>query len=788
MSNTFRVPSRLGRRAALAGGLLCGSLVLSTCKDEGASSQPDMQQAGGPALAANYVNTRLDVAGMLWAAIEMQHAGEPLAETMGRDLAGYDRNALVTDLYVDPESMKESVDLPGYSTAVESYEYSKFVMNMLSFESGAGLSLQYGPLLNPSKLTGAAAIGLLRDRVQALSIASHAGVDQNGPWVIVPAPVDNELNRLGFPGLMPQFAELRSLESQHEPSGNVARGCSLSGGYGASAGTKISVGDYECGYNSLHLDRSRADKILTIDTLGLSAWKQALWAINYFQLVHDVAGNPFTTVDTADLPMVGKVGNMVAAYDDDPLKRGDKGTFIGPSDLEGFQGLLMVEELHNKAAFLLGQLTSDGAQLGGFATVKAALDYDYQSTPRFFPHAVTVTEVAGQAGADSQPTAYALSEGQSRLADLVALIGAYGEVFALTDLRNRDVGGSPTARPVFDGDPFALDNGMPDGESTVHDRALAVLKVALVNLDRLHFDPTTGALSEEARVSGTTITRSGHASTLEVARALVALRIAYRSLTAQLTLYSNETPDTTMSATALDGTQLRGVPGGVSLAQRLQVIIKAQADLLAQKLVAADGLAVNGYDLATSKTDTTPTTLEAQAAAVYGLHEAYLATSSADYRTRASAAYAKLEERFYHKELRVYRPQLGEETTFSFTPARFGALTAALRTHYVLVGARAGQDMLKAELEDRIARLNKLVLNGWDDRNSDGKVDWPGECLRVEATLPRGGLQLAERALTGELGSEKSVLTSDRDRDCVPEIDDAKMPAALASEIRIVRK
>jgi hypothetical protein len=33
-----------------------------------------------------------------------------------------------------------------------------------------------------------------------------------------------------------------------------------------------------------------------------------------------------------------------------------------------------------------------------------------------------------------------------------------------------------------------------------------------------------------------------------------------------------------------------------------------------------------------------------------------------------------------------------------------------------------------------------------------------------------------------------SALTSDRDRDCVPEIDDVRLPASLASEIRITRR
>ena len=79
------------------------------------------------------------------------------------------------------------------------------------------------------------------------------------------------------------------------------------------------------------------------------------------------------------------------------------------------------------------------------------------------------------------------------------------------------------------------------------------------------------------------------------------------------------------------------------------------------------------------------------------------------------------------------------------------------------------------------------MLNGWDDQNGDGQVDYPRECARVEGGLPRGGLMLAERALTGELGSQEGALTADRDRDCVPQISDVGLPAMLAAEIRLDR-
>ena len=95
-------------------------------------------------------------------------------------------------------------------------------------------------------------------------------------------------------------------------------------------------------------------------------------------------------------------------------------------------------------------------------------------------------------------------------------------------------------------------------------------------------------------------------------------------------------------------------------------------------------------------------------------------------------------------------------------------------------------------LEARLARLNKLVLNGWDDRDQNAIVAWPDECVNADAMgLPHGGLEMAERTLTGEIGTLQAPLlpgdtrtpTSDREHDCVPEIDDAHLPAALADSV-----
>src|SRR5205085_5229692 len=85
-----------------------------------------------------------------------------------------------------------------------------------------------------------------------------------------------------------------------------------------------------------------------------------------------------------------------------------------------------------------------------------------------------------------RPSAFSIADGTSRLPKLSGVIGGFSEAFSITDSGNGDVGGSLPFMVTFDGDPFPKDDGMPDGEATLHDRTLGLLKIALVDLDRIH--------------------------------------------------------------------------------------------------------------------------------------------------------------------------------------------------------------------------------------------------------------------------------------------------------------
>jgi hypothetical protein len=123
----------------------------------------------------------------------------------------------------------------------------------------------------------------------------------------------------------------------------------------------------------------------------------------------------------------------------------------------------------------------------------------------------------------------------------------------------------------------------------------------------------------------------------------------------------------------------------------------------------------------------------------------------------------------------MFREQANGPDQIHMTPERFAWLESALREAYKTLFVPGDPVLDRAVLEDRIERVIKLYADGWDDRNGDQVVDSPQECLA-------GRLQMAEQALTGELGRDGlGRPTADRDGDCVIELAHAQKASVQAS-------
>jgi hypothetical protein len=730
---------------------------------------------------------------LLFAAGEMQISGEPFAQTFaGRNLAYYDRTYLPPNMYLDglgTEDEEPILDLFGFSTAVESYEYSKYYMNMVAAQTGAGLSLANGP--NVQALYSGATPGA-KLVARAYDLLTTVGADVSGN-VTLPAPVDNPQNILGFQGLWPNMAPFRTFDPTMAPSKNRVQSCSFAGGYGGIPTAGSVEPQFECAYNSLHLtDRdAQVEKVLTPGTMGMAVWKESIWAIDFVGRIHDSAGNQVSSVAPADVPRIGISGNLVVGNDPPGLS---SGTFIGSTALEGTWGVFMVDDVDNAAELLLTQLsTADGATLGGFATRADALAYDYTSPLRWFPSAIGVTE----SESDLFPlvSGYTIQDASSNGTDYAALLLGYAMTFGTTDARNAAVGQRIGFQAAYDGKPFAADNGLPDGEPSLHDRALGVLRVAFVDLDRIHGDPATHVLMDTATVgAGGVVTRGTSVTTVALAHEIIGMRQALLSVNAAITEYGATDPDPAADAQGiLNAVPLHPGGGSAALGYSAQVraTILANAQFVRDVLTRDDGTVANSATLTAASDGGSDAgagtfvpsfgnaTLETQTAAVRALTEAYLLTSDTSYRDRARLVAQHLIDAFYSPTARMFRGLEGGADDVMMTSERFAWLLSSLRETYkslTLPTDVAGTPLSRPALEDLVQRVMKLYMNGWDDLNGNGTVD-ASECLASR-------MQNGEQALTGELGQDQVGLpTTDRDSDCVLEIDDESFGSVMAGQV-----
>ncbi|MGO8996668.1 MAG: hypothetical protein ACLQVI_25420 [Polyangiaceae bacterium] len=785
---------------------------------------------------AELVSSRTNVQEVMFAAGEMQTSGEPFAQHFaGRNLANYDRTFLPPDEYllplvgdagdVDGAVMDPGFglilpsgangpvlpikDLFGWATAVESYEYSKMHMNMVANQTTAGLSLVNGPILatRPEPTPFARFVG------RAAQLFTNAGTDIAG-YAQLPAPTNNSQNYLGFAGLWPNFAPFDSFDPTMQPSPDVVKSCTFAGGYGGIPTLGAELPEFECAYNSLHLPNrdAQVDKTLVPAVLGFSTWKEALWSIDFAGRLHDAASNPVTAVNPSDMPLVGTQNNTVVGT---APQGAAIGTYLGSTPLEDMWGLFMLEEMDNLAEFLVSTLnTTDGVNLTGFPSREAATVYDYTSPLQWFPAATAVTDAVGDpdAGDEDGGNPYpvlqsaAITDPTSRSVDLAALLLGNSLLFGETDARNAGVGQQIGLQCTFDGDPFPADDGIADGQATLHDRTLGIIRVAFIDLDRMHTVPITagGAITvDTATVSGGVATPGTTVTMTNLGHVMIGLRQTILSLNGKISEYGAADPDPSTDALGIlnpvpihppaSADVEAGVPPVFS--SRVREVFEGNAQLLRDVLTKSDGSVFNSATVVNGVLTPTPgtATLDSQAAAVRGLTEAFLVTNDTTYLAQARLVATHLQTAFWSQPAQMFGYLDGSTANGSadvtMTPEIWGWLESSLRamdeTLYVNGDPNLGRDVL----EPRVARIIKLYLNGWDDLNGDQTVNkilpdgGLSECLSLHDG-GFGGMQLGEQALTGELGRDDfGQPTVDRDTDCVLEIDGSHTGSLLAGQV-----
>jgi hypothetical protein len=105
----------------------------------------------------------------------------------------------------------------------------------------------------------------------------------------------------------------------------------------------------------------------------------------------------------------------------------------------------------------------------------------------------------------------------------------------------------------------------------------------------MHRDPATGYLVDHVTVEKGAPSRGHTISATYAAYELAFLRNVRRSVSSQLQLYSNDTPDTAVAMTPLDAVPAGGAFGAAPVTAPISALVQAEADLF--------------YDRLTTKTD-----------------------------------------------------------------------------------------------------------------------------------------------------------------------------------------
>ena len=380
---------------------------------------------------------------------ELFESGEPWSEALGNDL----------DL-LDPMVPNVPTQFQ-YETGIESYEYSRYLLNTLNGRSGMGLHMMWSPLIMENaamqpasfdgQFTGGTANGFKEDDMLMMMIGNFGA----------------NANFIPFENPFPQFADF--LE------GDINLPQTVAAGFGHNFG-------------STRWDRSLMDKTLNLGAMGQSASKQYLWAQDMLSAFHDGADNGIDAngTNSPDLP-------------NSPMFDPNNNIFYGGNNVDGFIGQILTAESINKTKFILTQLAFNGSNLG--MVDPATYNPMNGSAIQYFPTKIAVTETSVLTGLPPKWDTFTVTDPMSKIFDQWSYLLATTSYMDMMDPNNSSDAAHLAYKEVFDGFPFpdAMQN---TGTPGPYDLMKGASKVIFMNMMAMHFNSTEGTFINGAMLNG----------------------------------------------------------------------------------------------------------------------------------------------------------------------------------------------------------------------------------------------------------------------------------------------
>ena len=378
---------------------------------------------------------------------ELFESGEPWAESLGYNLDN-----------LDP-MIPGSPDQFAYNTGIESYEYSRYLLNTLNGRSGMGLHMMWSPIVMENAamqdasfdgmFTGGMINGFKEDDMLMMMIGNFGA----------------NANFTPFENPFPQFADF--IEGDINLPQTVQA-------------------DFTTNFGSTRWDRSLMDKTLNLGAMGQSASKQYLWAQDMLSAFHDGNENGIDAdgTNSPDLP---------SSPNFDP----NNNIFYGGDNADGFIGQILTAESINKTKFILTQLAYDGTNLG----MVDPATYDPINGIKYFPTKISVTETAVAAGLAPKWDTFTVIDNMSKIFDQTSYLMATTGYMDMMDPNNTSDSAHLAYKEVFDGFPFpdAMQN---TGTPGPYDLMKGASKVIFLNMMAMHYNTSENTFIDGAMLNG----------------------------------------------------------------------------------------------------------------------------------------------------------------------------------------------------------------------------------------------------------------------------------------------
>ena len=391
-------------------------------------------------------DTTFNTASQLLLANELFESGEPFAEALGYNLDNLDPMVL------------NSPDTVSYTTGIENYEYSRYILGTLTARSAMGLNMMWSPVvMEKAAMQDDSFDGMFTGGMKN-------GYKEDDMLMMMMGMFGMHANQMPPANAFPQFADF-AFGNMHLPQAVAT--------------------DFQMDFSSLRWDRSKMDKTLNPGAMGQAMWKQYFWAQDMLSAFHDGDDNGIEADGTISPDSVGN-----------PNFDPNNNVYYGGNSADGYIGQVLTAVSINKTKLLITKLAYDGTNLG----MVDPATYDPANGIKYFPTKIAVTETM-ITGLPPKASTYTVTDPTSKLFDQLSFLLATTGFKNMMNPNDNSDAAHLAYKAVFDGNPFPADMSTT-GTPGPYDLMMGTSKVLFLNLMAMHYNLVESTFIDEATLSG----------------------------------------------------------------------------------------------------------------------------------------------------------------------------------------------------------------------------------------------------------------------------------------------